>query len=71
MEYNRLVEIIQDYVSNDFEAAAETAYIRDALEAVATKEEIEELGFHWVYPEQSAFYKAVNQRLSHFDKNVG
>ena len=49
MEYKRLVEIIQDYVSNDFEAAAETAYIRDALEAVATKEEIEELGFHWVY----------------------
>ena len=52
MTKERLMEILLDYVENDFKASSETEYIRTALESVASKEEIVELGFGWLYPEE-------------------
>ena len=48
MTYERLMQIFQNYVENDYEASS-CDYIMDALEEVATKDEIEELGFGWIY----------------------
>ena len=48
MTHERLVQIFQNYIENDYEASS-CAYIRDALEEVATQDEIEELGFGWIY----------------------
>ena len=48
MTKKRAMEIIRDYVNNDFEASCDTDYIQDALFAVADEQEIRELGFGWV-----------------------
>ena len=52
MEHERLSpervrQILFNYVMNDFEAAAETEYVRDILMNICgcTEEEMEELGF--------------------------
>ena len=47
ISYERLHQILHDYVMNDFEGAAETEYVRDILldTCGCTEAEIEELGF--------------------------
>lgn len=52
MEYKRLIQILQAYVENDYKASGDPDYIRETLGAVATKDEIVELGFGWLYPEE-------------------
>ena len=52
MEYKRLLTILQAYVENDYQASCNPDYIREALSEVASKEEIIELGFGWLYPEE-------------------
>lgn len=48
MDYARLLEIFQNYVSNDYEAS-EADYVYDALlEAGLEEDEFEELGFGWL-----------------------
>ena len=54
MTKERLLEIFQAYVINDYEASS-MDYIREALEEVAAPEEIEELGFGWVYTESLVY----------------
>lgn len=51
--YERVVQILQDYVCNDAESA-ETDYVRDVLESVCgvTKEEAEALGFGYLFDTQ-------------------
>lgn len=51
MEYKRLLNILQDYVENDYKASGDPGYILATLEEVASKEEITEIGFGWLYPE--------------------
>lgn len=52
MEYKRLLRILHDYVDNDYQASYDPVYIRKLLEKVATKEEIVEIGYGWLYPEE-------------------
>ena len=52
MTQKRLMEILHSYVDNDYRASGDTEYIRNALEEVASHDEIVELGFGWVYPEE-------------------
>lgn len=52
MYIERVIQILQEYVDNDYNASGDSEYIRNALEAVATKKEIVELGFGWIYPEE-------------------
>ena len=49
----RLINAFRTYVSNDYDAAADTAYVYQALtEAGLYDEEIEALGFGYVMPEE-------------------
>lgn len=48
MTKERVIEIFQDYVNNDYEGCSDSTYIVDALYAVANEKEIRELGFDWV-----------------------
>lgn len=52
MTRDRLLQILQDYVNNDAEAA-EPEYIRNTLVDTCgcSKEEIEEIGFSWLFPD--------------------
>lgn len=52
MDYKRLLQIFQTYVDNDYQASGDSAYVREALEETASRSEIEELGFGWLYPEE-------------------
>jgi len=52
MTYKRLLTILQSYVENDYQASCNPDYVREALGEVATKEEIFELGFGWLYPDE-------------------
>lgn len=52
MDYKRLLQIFQTYVDNDYQASCDSAYVREALEEIASRSEIEELGFGWLYPEE-------------------
>ena len=52
MTYKRLLTILQSYVENDYQASCSPDCVREALSEVATKEEIFELGFGWLYPDE-------------------
>lgn len=55
MKYERLLSIFRSYVDADCNAAAETDYVYTALtSAGCADEEIEELGFGFVIPEERA-----------------
>ena len=52
MKYERLLSIFRSYVDADCNSAAETEYVYTAFSSAGcTKEEIEELGFGFVIPE--------------------
>ena len=54
--YDRLKQILVDYVMNDFEAAAETEYVRDILMNICgcTEEEMKELGFGFMIDDEES-----------------
>ena len=47
----RAIDILQEYVNNDYEGCYDRGYIADCLLAVADEQEIRELGFGWVLDE--------------------
>ena len=52
MDYKRLLRIFQAYVENHLFDCYNPKYIRKILEQSATRKEIEQLGFGWLYPEE-------------------
>ena len=55
MKYERLLSIFRSYVDADYNAVAETEYVYTALSSAGcTRDEIEELGFGFVIPEERA-----------------
>lgn len=54
LSYSRAVEIARDYINNDFEGAAETAYVRDILydNLGCTDEELEALGLSYLIKQE-------------------
>lgn len=52
MTKNQILKIFQAYVDNDYQAASDIGYIKDALFAVADEYEIREMGFGWVLDDE-------------------
>ena len=51
--YDRLMGAFQSYVDNDYEAACEKTYVRDALEmAGIDKDDADELGFSFIFDQE-------------------
>lgn len=53
ISYERLLQILQDYVNADVAEASELEYIRETLVDTCgcSKDELEELGLDWIFPE--------------------
>ena len=54
--YDRMKEIVVEYVSNDLESA-DQAYVSDVLQSIMNEDEIKDFGFDWALGNQEEEYE--------------